>query len=238
MPHHSIDARRALLALAAFALAATACSVRAPRATGASATGAWIDLLPGNASAWRGYQQERLSDGWRFDAASGELRRVAGGGDIVTRETYADFELELEWKVQTGGNSGVFYRATEETKVIYENATEMQILDNAGHRDGANALTSTGSNYALYAPVRDLSRPVGEWNEVRIVARGAHVEHWLNGTKVVEYEMWSPEWFAKVQGSKFAQWPSYGRAASGHIGLQDHGDPVAFRRIRIREIAR
>ncbi len=197
----------------------------------------WIDLLANPAVQWRGYQLDALPAGWSFDTATNVLTRTAAGGDIITREQFGDFELELEWKIDSAGNSGIFYRATEGTEVIYMNATEMQILDNAGHADGKNSLTSTGANYALYAPTVTAAKPVGEWNHVRIVADGPHVEHWLNGTKVVEYEMGSADWAARVKDTKFAQWPAYGQSMTGHIGLQDHGDVVAFRNIRVREIA-
>lgn len=230
------------LTLAALCLAATlgtACGAAAdsdPLPEGVTSASDWNDLLPGNAYQWRGYRQQLLPDGWTYDATTGELSRVAQGGDIVSLTTWDDFELQLEWKVAAGGNSGVFYRATEETDIIYMNATEMQILDNAGHRDGTSPLTSTGANYALYPPTEDASKPVGEWNHVRIVAFGPRVQHYLNGKLVVDYLMWSPDWEAKVKESKFNQWPAYGRARAGHIGLQDHGDSVAFRRIRIREL--
>ncbi len=232
----SRPAVRATLALALpVAMVAACMPPRAPELP-ASSAGPWVNLLPGDASHWRGYKRTDLPDGWRFDASSGVLERVGPGGDIITTGQWGDFELELEWRVGLGGNSGVFYRATEETDVIYMNAPEMQILDNNGHRDGQNALTSTGSNYALHAPSEAAAKPVGEWNKVRIVAVGPHVEHWLNGKKVVEYEQGSPEWAALVKASKFDQWPAYGRAMRGHIGLQDHGDRVAFRNIRIREL--
>jgi hypothetical protein len=163
--------------------------------------------------------------------------RCRRAGDIITRKQFSDFELELEWKVGPRGNSGVFYRATEGTRRIYENSPEMQILDNTGHADGRNSLTSAGANYGLNAPPSDVTRPVGEWNTARVVARGARVEHWLNGVKVAEYEMWSDPWKALVAASKFAQWPAYGWADRGYIGLQDHGDVVQFRGLRIRELA-
>lgn len=197
--------------------------------------GEWISLQ--TADAWRGYRSDSLPAGWRFDAASGTLTRERGPGDIITRRQFGDFELELEWKVGPRGNSGVFYRATEGTRRIYENAPEMQVLDNTGHFDGRNTLTSAGANYALDAAVRDVTKPVGEWNHARIVARGAHIEHWLNGVKVVEYELWTDAWKAKVAASKFREWPTYGWADYGHIGLQDHGDVVSFRGMRIRELA-
>lgn len=221
----------------ALLLVSTALTAGAQLPAGTRA-GEWQDLLAGGAARhWREYRQETLPAGWQYDAATNTLTRRSGK-DIITREQYGDFELELEWQVGPKGNSGIFYRATESTDVIYENATEMQVLDNAGHRDGASPLTSAGANYALYAPVRDVSRPAGEWNRVRIVAVGPHVEHWLNGVKVVEYEAWTPEWTAKVKASKFDQWPAYGLARRGHIGLQDHGDVIAFRNIRIRELSR
>jgi hypothetical protein len=229
--------RPTALAVLLFTIAGAACA-RDPLPEGARSAGEWAELLDGGALAWRGYRQDTLPAGWRFDSISDELTRVGSGGDIVTKAEWEDFELRLEWRISAGGNSGIFYRATEATDVIYMNATEMQILDNAGHRDGGSPLTSTGANYGLYPPTEDASRPVGEWNEARIVAIGPRVRHYLNGKLVVDYEMWSPEWEEKVKASKFAQWPAYGRAARGHIGLQDHGDTVSFRRIRVRELTR
>jgi hypothetical protein len=110
----------------------------------------------------------------------------------------------------------------------------MQILDNAGHADGKVRETTAGSNYALHAPVRDVTRPVGDWNAVRLIVNGSRVEHWLNDVKVVEYELGSADWLARVKPSKFNDWPEYGRATRGHIVLQDHGDEVAFRNLKIR----
>jgi hypothetical protein len=200
------------------------------------AQGPWKNLLSGaDATGWRGYRQAQLPAGWKV--IDGALTRVAAGGDIVYgAESFGDFELELEWKLNPKGNSGIFYRATEETRRIFENAPEYQVLDNIGHPDNATDLTVAGANYALDGAPRDAVKPVGEWNVARIIARGAHVEHWLNGRKVVTYQLWSPEWEAKVKASKFVEWPPYGRARRGFIGLQDHGDWVAYRNIRMREL--
>lgn len=229
--------RSALLPVAALLVACSparstdAQSAAAPMP--AAQAGAWIDLQ--RADEWRGYRSETLPAGWEFDATSKILTRRSGG-DIITRRQFARFEFELEWRVGPRGNSGVFYWATEGTRVIYENAPEMQILDNGGHRDGGSPLTSAGANYALNPPVRDVTRPVGEWNAARVVARGDTVEHWLNGVKVVEYVAGSPEWTQLVAASKFNAWPQYGKSRRGHIGLQDHGDVVSFRNLRVREL--
>ncbi len=195
----------------------------------------WRLLFDGRSTAgWRGFRSPDMPGGWQV--VDGALTRVAPGGDIVTVDQFADFELALEWQVARGGNSGIFLRATEDVASIYEGAPEMQVLDDARHVDGASPLTSAGANYGLHAPPRGVVRPAGEWNAARIVARGAHVEHWLNGVKVVEYELWTPDWEARVKNSKFAEWPAYGRATRGHIGLQDHGDRVTYRNVKIREL--
>lgn len=196
---------------------------------------AWTVLFDGTStSAWRGYQRPDLPSGWTIvDSA---LTRTGRGGDIITRDQFGDFELELDWKVAPKGNSGIMYRVTEADSSTYRTGPEMQVLDDAGHPDGKDHLTSAGSNYGLYAALAGVVKPAGEWNHVRIVARGAHVEHWLNGQKVVEYELWSPDWEAKVKASKFSAWSGYGRARRGHIALQDHGDWVAYKTIRIREL--
>lgn len=183
---------------------------------------------------WRGYQKTELPAGWQV--LDGALTRVARGGDIVSTEQFGDFELELEWMVKDRGNSGIFIRALETTPLIYHNAPEYQVLDDAGHADGKSRLTAAGSNYALHPSPPGHVKPAGEWNHTRIVANGSHIEHWLNGTKVVEYELHTPEWKQRVAGTKFKEWPAYGQARRGHIGLQDHGDWVAYRNIRIREI--
>ncbi len=166
----------------------------------------------------------------------GTLSRVGPGGDIVTEDEFGDFELQVEWRVEEAGNSGIFYRASEEAGRIFHSAPEMQVLDDERHVDGRSTLTSAGANYALHPAPRGVVRPAGEWNEARVRVQGHHVEHWLNGQKIVEYELRSPEWTELVANSKFAEWPMYGMADTGHIGLQDHGDPVYFRNIKIREI--
>ncbi|MBP6668817.1 MAG: DUF1080 domain-containing protein [Gemmatimonadales bacterium] len=197
--------------------------------------GGWTSLFDGRSTAgWRGYHQATVPAGWTV--VDGALTRTGEGGDIITVGEYGSFELELEWQVAPGGNSGVMYRVTEEGEYSYHTGPEMQILDDAAHADGLNRLTAAGACYGLYAGPAGVVKPAGEWNTARIVVRGSQVEHWLNGQRVVSYELGSADWTAKVAASKFAQWPGYGRAARGHIALQDHGDRVAFRHIRLREL--
>ncbi len=193
----------------------------------------WRPLFDGRTTTgWRGYRRADMPSGWKV--VDGALTRVGGGGDIVTADQFANFELALEWKVAPGGNSGIFYRVTENNENSYHSGPEMQVLDDAKHQDGASRLTSAGSLYGLYPAPAGVVKPAGEWNAVRIVANGAHVEQWLNGVKVVDYELWSPDWEKRVRESKFNEWPPYGRAKSGHIALQDHGDWVAYRNIKIK----
>ena len=195
----------------------------------------WRLLFDGKTTAgWRGFKMDSMPAGWQV--VDGALTRVAAAGDIVTREQFRDFELSLEWNVAPGGNSGIFYRASEDDEAIYWTAPEMQVLDDARHPDGKSRLTAAGSNFGLYPAPAGVVKPAGEWNRVRLVARGRHVEHWLNGVKVVAYELLSPDWEAKVKASKFAPHPRYGRNAAGYIGLQDHGDRVAYRDIKVRVV--
>lgn len=194
-------------------------------------------LIEGSSlAAWRGFRRDDVPGGW--SAEDGVLAYTPGveSGDIITRETFTDFDLRLEWRIEEGGNSGIMFGVSEDTRRTYESGPEMQILDNATHPDGRSPLTSAGSNYALNAPARDVTRPVGEWNEARLRRRGNTVEHWLNGEKIVEYEIGSDAWKEGVAGSKFAQWPDYGMHPDGHIALQDHGNPVWFRNVRIRRL--
>jgi len=193
----------------------------------------WKLLFDGRTGAgWRGYRQQTLPAGWQVK--DGALTRVAEAGDIITDEQFKNFELALEWKISPGGNSGIFYRASEDSDAIYWNAPEIQVLDDARHPDGQSRMTAAGAAYDLYPSPAGIVKPANEWNAVRLVVNGNHVEQWLNGVKVVEYEFGSPDFQAKVKDSKFAPHPNFGRNSAGHIGLQDHGDVVAFRNIKIR----
>ena len=197
----------------------------------------WMPLFDGESiEHWRGFRQESLPENWQV--ANGSIYyNGEGGGDIVTRESYADFEFSFEWKISEAGNSGIIYRADEEHDTAWMTGPEYQILDNYGHPDaGQGNDRLAGANYDMHPVSPDAAKPAGEWNTGRIVANGAHVEHWLNGEKVVEYELWSDEWNERVQESKWTDYPDYGSLEEGHIALQDHGDPVWYRNLKIRRL--
>ena len=194
-----------------------------------------IDSTGASASAWRSYKTQKAPTGWT--AKDGILSKRGHVDDIITREQYGDFELAFDWKLSPAGNAGVFYRVTEEYDKPYWSGPEYQLLDDAAHADGKNRLTSAGAAYGLYPSAAGVVKPAGEWNSTRIIVKGRHVEHWLNGQKVVEYELQSPDWEAKVKASKFNDWKNYGRAPRGYISIQgDHEGDLELRNLRIREL--
>jgi hypothetical protein len=203
----------------------------------------WRLLFDGRTTTnWRGYKSKTMPASWKVKDGSLLSRPQKGDsrGDIITVDQLGDFELRLEWKMTRGGNSGVIYRATEEYGSVWASGPEYQILDNRGHVDGLNPLSSAGACYAVFAPAKDVTRPLGEWNQTKILARGNHVEHWMNGEKLLQYEIGSERWRAHVKTSKFFQsaygQSNWGRALKGHIGLQDYGGAIEFRNIKLRPV--
>ena len=199
--------------------------------------GPWQPLFDGKTTAgWRGWQQKTMPEGWTV--VDGALTRGGKSGDIVSLREFADFELEVEWKIAPKANSGLFYRVVEHSddKDMWMVAPEYQIIDDAGYPSPLKPTQKTAANYDLQPPAVDATKPAGEWNTTRIVVNGAHVEHWLNGKRIVAYDLWTDEWKRLVAVSKFRDHPRYARAKSGRIGIQDHGDRIAFRTIRVREL--
>jgi hypothetical protein len=200
----------------------------------------WMLLFDGKTtSGWKNFKGDKVSDRWKV--SNGELyldKSVSQGGDIITENEYQDYELALEWKIAGCGNSGIMFNVVEDDKyeATYHTGPEMQVLDNTCHPDAKIIKHRAGDLYDLISCSKETVKPVGEWNQVKIVSKNAKMEFWLNGTKVVDFTMHTPEWDAMVAKSKFNTMPDFGKARKGHIALQDHGDAVWFRNIKIREL--
>ena len=198
----------------------------------------WEILFDGaGLEKWRGYKRDTFPDkGWKVE--DGLLKTIPGGDvvDIVTKDLYDNFELSLEWKVSPGANSGILYRVSEGFDESWYTGPEMQVLDDDKHPDGKNPKTSAGALYALIAPANKHLKPVGEFNSVRILVNGNHVEHWLNDEKVVEYELGSELLKELIKESKFKDMPKFAQERSGHIVLQHHHDEVWYRNVKIRRL--
>lgn len=203
----------------------------------------WTLLFDGkSAEHFRNYRKDSISDKWKIE--NGELTLTGGGGgDIITKDQYESFELVLEYKISKGGNSGLMFRVMEvDKKPPYDSGPEIQIQDNVAGKDPQKA----GWLYQMYpAPTDpqtgkpiDATKPAGEWNQIRFVLNGNKGEVYMNGTKYSEWEIGSADWNEKLAKSKFAKWPNFAKATKGHICLQDHGNVVSFRNIKIRPISK
>jgi cytochrome c len=213
--------------------------------TDAEKQAGWKLLFDGRTTeGWRGYKLDKMPPGWKV--IDGDLVRVSGGAggkgagggdDIITVEQYDNFEFQLEWRiVDRAGNSGIIIRASENAVTSWHTGPEMQVLDNAAY-PGRDVRQLAGACYDLYAAVKDVSRPRGEWNAVKIVAHGNHLEHWLNGEKIVEYELGSADWNRRVAASKFKNMKAFHEPPKkGHLCLQDHTARIEYRNIKIRPL--
>ena len=209
----------------------------------------WVLLFDGKTTdEWRGYGKDAFPKGWTIEdgaiKCNGSGRGEAGardGGDIITKKKYQNFELALEWKISEGGNSGIFILGQEvEGEPIYMSSPEMQVLDNEKHPDaklGRNGNRQAGSLYDLIPATPQNAKPVGQWNKVVITVYKGTVIFNQNGKNVAEFHLWTDEWKNMVADSKFKDWPNFiDPASEGHIGLQDHGDDVWFKNIKIKEL--
>jgi len=183
---------------------------------------------------WRGYRAETMpSQGWVVRDAAIVHEAKGGGGDLVTMEEYGDFDLRFSFRVAPKANSGVIWHVLETEDQTYKTGPEYQVIDDAGVKPGARH--AVGALYDLVPAAGKTVRPAGAWNEGRIVIQNDRVQHWLNGTKVVDVPCRGPEWDEMVGNSKFSSWP-FGKSATGRIALQDHGDEVAYRNLRIKKL--
>lgn len=195
----------------------------------------WELLFDGRTTnGWHAYAGEGFPDGWQV--IDGCLVRVGPAGDISTDQEFDNFELQYDWRISAGGNSGLMWRVEESKTAPWATGQEMQVLDDAEHPDGRNPLTSAGADYALYPAPRGATEPVGLFNHARIVARGPEIEYWLNGKQTAKFTINSPDWKRRVAESKFKDLPHFGQFPRGHIVLQDHGDRVWYRNIKIRPL--
>ncbi|MBA4149729.1 MAG: DUF1080 domain-containing protein [Verrucomicrobia bacterium] len=229
--------RPGLLVLTCAAL--IGCATQKESGSSSSAKSNWIVLFDGKAAdGLRGYKQDSFpATGWAIE--DGTLKTVPNVKrvDLITHERFKDFELELEWKVSPSGNSGVFYGVQETDGPTYSTGPEMQILDDSKHRDGGKPLTAAGSFYALIGPNDSKQiKPLGEFNHAKVVSKNGIIEHWLNGSKILEYDWNSSEIKTLIARSKFSTMPRFMESLEGHIGLQHHGEEVWFRNVRIRRI--
>lgn len=207
----------------------------------AEKTEGWKLLFDGKSTkGWRNFKKQSIGSGWVVDNGALHLtaRKGYDGGDIITEETFENFELSLEWKIGPCGNSGIFFNVVENEDYdhVWQTGPEMQVLDNSCHPDAKIAKHRAGDLYDLIECKYVTVKPAGQWNHVRIIVNNGHLEHWLNGRKVVETEMWTEEWKTMFANSKFKDMPGFGAARNGHIALQDHGDRVWFRNIKIRAL--
>lgn len=161
------------------------------------------------------------------------------GGSLMTLRSFGNFELELEWKISPGGNSGILYHVVEkpEYKHDYETGPEFQLMDDPGWKGELTEAQKAGSNYDMYAaPATKILKPAGEWNAARIVYNNGHVEHWLNGEKTVEFEEGNPDYQERYKKSKWVNYPGWNQSKTGFLSLQDHGAPIFFRNIKVRAL--
>lgn len=190
------------------------------------------------AMAWRGYRHAELPRGcWEGQADVLHALPVADPVSVVSRDVVGDFDLSFEWRLPRGGNSGVFYRVTEDGEAPWQMAPEMQLLHNAGHPDGNVPETSCGALYGLKAPVGVPPCPAGIYNIARIRVRGSCVEHWLNGARVLSCDLASDAFRSRVARSKFRGYPAFAQAPRGRVALQHHGEEAWFRNIRMEVLA-
>jgi uncharacterized protein YaiE (UPF0345 family) len=247
---------RKLLMAAAAVFAITACNSiseekdKTPGTAEVKAAGAdsgWISLFDGKTTAgWHSYGKNTVGEAWKIadgalylDTTKKQDWQTKGGGDIVTSDEYENFDLKLEWKIAPNGNSGIIFYVHEDTakyKYVWNTGPEMQVLDNNGHPDAKINKHRAGDLYDLISSSKETVKPVGEWNEAEIVANNGKLDFFLNGTNVVSTTLWDSAWKQLVAGSKFKDMKDFSTYKKGRIALQDHGNTVWYRNIRIKKL--
>jgi hypothetical protein len=213
--------------------------------TAAEKAAGWQLLFDGKSLAgWHGYNGQPLT-AWKVEDCALQTVGTEGNygsdkrADLVTDREFTSFEVRLDWKASKGGNSGIMYGVVEDEKydAPWKTGPEYQLIDDVGFPEKLEEWQKAGADYAMHLPNAEKRlKPVGEWNTSRIVVSGAHVEHWLNGKKILEFERWTPEWKKLRDSGKWKDAPDYGLAKTGRIALQDHGSVFWFRNVEIRPL--
>jgi hypothetical protein len=206
----------------------------------------WKLLFDGETTkGWHSFNKAGAGAAWKvkdgelyLDTTKKEGWQTSGGGDLVTEKTYKNFDLKLEWKISAGGNSGIIFLVQEDGKHEYswQTGPEMQIVDNEKHPDGKLVKHQAGDLYDLIAASPKAVKPAGEWNQAEIIVKDGGLTLLLNGVKVVSATLWKDGWKKLIAESKFKEMPDFGKFQSGKIALQDHGNMVSFRNIKIKEL--
>ena len=203
---------------------------------------AWTSLFNGETiTGWHNYGSDSVGKAWQVDSGAIHLNSSVknGGGDLVTDDTYGDFDLKLDWKISKNGNSGIIFYVQEDTAKYdetYKTGPEMQVLDNEGHPDAKIPKHRAGDLYDLISSSSEPVKPAGEWNHAEIKSVNGKLDLYLNDVNVVSTTMWDDNWKQLIAGSKFKNMPDFGTFKSGHIALQNHGDDVWFKNIMIRKM--
>lgn len=245
--------RKLLIAIAAVT-AFTACNTADEKNNGTAAemkaagsdTG-WVSLFDGKTTAgWHSYGKTTIGEAWKvtdgaiyLDTTQKDGWQIKGGGDIVTNDEFENFHLKLEWKIGPNGNSGIIFYVHEDTakyKYVWHTGPEMQVLDNNGHADAKIPKHRAGDLYDLISCSKETVKPAGEWNEAEIVSNNGKLDLFLNGTNVVSTNLWDSAWKQLLAGSKFKDMADFGTYKKGRIALQDHGNAVWYRNIKIKKL--
>ena len=207
----------------------------------------WISLFDGNSlKGWHNYGKTTVGEAWKIEDGSFYLDttkkqgwQTAAGGDIVTDEEYENFHLMVDWKIAAGGNSGIIFNIHEDTtkyKYVWQTGPEMQVLDNALHPDSKIIKHRAGDLYDLITSSPETVKAAGEWNHAEIISNNGQLDFFLNGSKVVSTTMWDDKWKTMIANSKFKQYPDFGTYKKGHIALQDHGNTVWYKNVKIKRL--
>jgi hypothetical protein len=204
----------------------------------------WISLFDGNSlTGWTAYGKDQPGEAWEANDGilyfnSGKKDEGASAGDLVTKETFGNFHLQIEWKISENGNSGIMFHVQDngEYDRPYHTGPEYQVLDNDGHKDGQIITHRAGDLYDMIESSEEAAKPVGEWNKTEIIINDNTLQFFLNGVKTVETTLWDDQWKSMVAESKFSKWEGFAKYKEGKIVLQDHGDDVWFRNIKIKRL--